>query len=111
MKDIPTLSMRFKAILAAVPDIIMQVDVNKICTWANPAGLNFFGADVIGKQAAYYLAGEPDNCNSEGIAAEKVLTGEWRFSWLRQSIVQHHRTSCRTLQFQPIFPEHLNLPC
>ncbi len=47
-------------VLAAVPDIIMEVDNNKIYTWANQAGLDFFGKDVIGKKAAYYFEGEQD---------------------------------------------------
>jgi PAS domain S-box-containing protein len=55
-----TLSAREEAILAAVPDIIMEVDKDKIYTWANPAGLAFFGEDVIGKEAAFYFEGEQD---------------------------------------------------
>jgi PAS domain S-box-containing protein len=52
------LSSRQKAILAAIPDIIMEVDFNKVYRWANQAGLNFFGDDVIGKEAASYFEGE-----------------------------------------------------
>ena len=55
-----TLSSRQEAILAAVPEIIMEVDGNKIYTWANRAGVEFFGDDVIGKQAALYFEGEQD---------------------------------------------------
>ena len=47
-------------ILAAVPDIIMEVDNDKIYTWANKAGLDFFGDDVVGKEAAYYFEGEQE---------------------------------------------------
>jgi PAS domain S-box-containing protein len=54
------LSSRQKAILAAVPDIIMEVDNNKVYTWANQAGFEFFGKDVIGKEAAFYFEGEQD---------------------------------------------------
>ena len=54
------LSLRYEAILAAVPDIIMEVDTNKIYTWANQAGFDFFGDDVLGKEAAFYFAGEQD---------------------------------------------------
>ena len=43
------LSSRQTSILASVPDIIMEVDNNKIYTWANTAGQEFFGDDVIGK--------------------------------------------------------------
>ena len=56
--DIRRLSLRNEVILAAIPDIIMEVDQNKIYTWANKAGLDFFGPDVIGKEAAFYFEGE-----------------------------------------------------
>jgi PAS domain S-box-containing protein len=49
------LSSRHEAILAATPDIIMEVDCSKVYTWANPAGIEFFGEDVIGKEAAFYF--------------------------------------------------------
>jgi|GEM_PF-3043880 len=54
------LSSRQEAILAAVPAIIMEVDNNKIYTWANLVGIEFFGEDVIGKEAAFYFEGEQD---------------------------------------------------
>jgi PAS domain S-box-containing protein len=54
------LSSRQEAILAAVPEIIMEVDNNKVYTWANSTGIEFFGEDVIGKEAALYFEGEQD---------------------------------------------------
>lgn len=54
------ITMRQEAILAAVPDILMEVDVNKVYTWANPAGYHFFGADVIGHKADDYFMGEQE---------------------------------------------------
>lgn len=51
------LSLRQEAILAAIPDIIMEVDADKVYTWANPSGFDFFGEDVIGKEAAFYFEG------------------------------------------------------
>ncbi|MBN1424065.1 GAF domain-containing protein [Candidatus Fermentibacteria bacterium] len=54
------LSARQQALLAAVPDIIMEVDVNKRYTWANRAGIEFFGEDVVGTEAASYFDGEQD---------------------------------------------------
>ena len=47
-------------LLAAIPDIIMEVDNNKIYTWTNQVGRDFFGDDVIGKEAAFYFEGEQD---------------------------------------------------
>lgn len=52
------ISSRHEAMLAAVSDVIMEVDMHKVYTWANRAGLAFFGDDVIGREAAYYFAGE-----------------------------------------------------
>jgi PAS domain S-box-containing protein len=57
------LSLRQEAILAAVPEIIMEVDKNKIYKWANRPGLEFFGKDVIGKEASFYFEGEQETYN------------------------------------------------
>jgi PAS domain S-box-containing protein len=54
-ESVRALSSRQEDILAAVPDIIMEVDNNKVYIWANPAGLEFFGEDVIGREASFYL--------------------------------------------------------
>lgn len=59
-QELRALSARHEAILSAVPEIIMEMDINKVYTWANPVGLDFFGEDVIGKEAAFYLEGEQD---------------------------------------------------
>ncbi len=52
------LALRQEAILSAVPDILVEVDNNKMYSWANPAGLAFFGEDVIGKEASFYFEGQ-----------------------------------------------------
>jgi two-component system sensor kinase FixL len=52
------LSARHEAILTEVPDIIAEVDANRVYTWMNPAGLEFFGTDALGKEAAHYFEGE-----------------------------------------------------
>ncbi len=49
---------RQDAILSAVPDIIMEVDSNKIYTWSNSAGFEFFGENVIGTEVSLYFARE-----------------------------------------------------
>ena len=49
-----------EAILAAIPDIIIAVDINRIYTWSNRTGFEFFGDDVIGKEASFYFGGEQD---------------------------------------------------
>lgn len=45
-------------IINIIPDIIAEVDSNKIYTWLNKAGLDFFGPDAIGKEASFYFEGE-----------------------------------------------------
>jgi two-component system, cell cycle sensor histidine kinase and response regulator CckA len=62
-EELSAVNMRQQAILAAVPDIIMEVDNKKIYTWANKAGMDFFGNDVIGKEASYYFEGDQDTYN------------------------------------------------
>lgn len=56
-RQLRALSQRQKALLSAIPDIIMEVDANKVYTWANEAGMEFFGTDVIGKEASSYFLG------------------------------------------------------
>lgn len=57
-KELRDLSTRQETLLSAIPDIIMEVDNNKVYTWANQAGKEFFGDDVIGKEASFYFEGE-----------------------------------------------------
>ncbi|OFZ23429.1 MAG: hypothetical protein A2202_05930 [Bdellovibrionales bacterium RIFOXYA1_FULL_36_14] len=49
---------RINGVVETVPDIIAEVDENKKYNWINQAGLNFFGSDVIGKEASSYFIGE-----------------------------------------------------
>jgi PAS domain S-box-containing protein len=58
--DLAALARRQEALLAAVPDIIMEVNRDHIYTWANPAGVEFFGADVLGQEAGRYFVGDQD---------------------------------------------------
>ncbi|MDF1613402.1 hybrid sensor histidine kinase/response regulator [Desulfurivibrio dismutans] len=46
---------RQRALLAAVPDIIVEVDTEKTYTWANAAGFAFFGDDLLGRTAADFF--------------------------------------------------------
>ena len=59
-EEFRNISVHQETILSAVPDIIMEVDNNKVYTWTNQAGLDFFGDDVIGKEASYYFEEEQD---------------------------------------------------
>jgi PAS domain S-box-containing protein len=57
-ESLRVISLRQEAILAAVPDIIAEVDENKVYTWANRAAVEFFGEEMVGKEASYYFEGE-----------------------------------------------------
>jgi PAS domain S-box-containing protein len=59
-EQLRTLSAKHEAILQSVPDIIAEVDTNKVYTWANEAGRSFFGDDVVGHQASDYFVGEQE---------------------------------------------------
>lgn len=65
------ISARHEAILQTMPDIVMEVDANKVYTWANPAGLEFFGDDVLGKEASAYFVGEQETYN----VVQPIFTG------------------------------------
>ena len=78
------LSARHEAILAAVPDMIMEVDNRKVYTWANPAGLAFFGADVIGKEAAFYFASEQTTYDSVRPLFDRGQDKVYVQSWQRR---------------------------
>ena len=54
-EKLQALSARQNAILAAVPDIIMEVDSEMVYTWSNRAGREFFGDDVVGRTAASFF--------------------------------------------------------
>jgi PAS domain S-box-containing protein len=59
-EELQALTRRQQALLSTIPEIVIQTDVNKIYTWTNPAGYEFFGDDVIGREANYYFEGEQD---------------------------------------------------
>ena len=83
-ESLRTLSLRYGAMLDAIPDIIAEVDENKVYTWANPAATDFFGEDMLGKEASYYFEGEQDTyvaVDSLFKGAENVIYLE---SWQRR---------------------------
>lgn len=91
---------RNQAILSAVTDIIMEVDNQKVYTWANKAGYDFFGDDVIGKEAAYYFIGEQktyDKVQPLFNGNENIFYVE---SWQRRTDGQHRLLAwwCRVLK-------------
>jgi PAS domain S-box-containing protein len=59
-ESLQTLTRRQNAILSAVPDIIVEVDTDKRVTWLNSAGIDFYGEDATGKEAASFFIGNQD---------------------------------------------------
>ena len=59
-ENIKIISAHQQTLLESMPDIIMEVDLSKIYTWANKPGLDFFGDNVLGKEASSYFIGEQD---------------------------------------------------
>lgn len=49
---------RHRTLIQAVPDIIAEVDEHLQYRWMNAAGLQFFGADAIGRNATEFMVGE-----------------------------------------------------
>ncbi len=49
------LEKRYEAILQATPDIICEVNPQRVYTWMNEAGFNFFGHDAVGREIDFYL--------------------------------------------------------
>jgi len=78
------LSSRHEAILAAVSEIIMEVDNNKVYTWANSAGIEFFGEDVIGKEAAFYFEGEQSTYDTVSLLINGAKDIIYVESWQRR---------------------------
>ncbi|MGA9047312.1 PAS domain S-box protein [Sulfuricurvum sp.] len=58
IQELSDLHRRTEGILHSVPDMIMQVDSDKRYVWANDIGIEFFGEEVIGKEASFYFEGE-----------------------------------------------------
>jgi PAS domain S-box-containing protein len=52
-----TLSQRYEALLAAVPEMIVEVDGNKVMRWMNKAARDFYGGDVTGHRPDEYFVG------------------------------------------------------
>ena len=90
-QQVRLLSDRYQALLAAVPDIITEVDKNKIYTWANVAALDFFGEDMIGREACFYFAVEQETLKT----VQPVFEGPTiRFTWKAGSADGMGRSGC-----------------
>ncbi len=66
------LSSRHQAILAAVPDIVAEVNAEKTYVWMNPAGNEFFGEDAVGKKAISFIEGDTQSVSD---AVQPIFEG------------------------------------
>ena len=82
--DFRELQKKTEGILLSVPDIIMQVDNDKRYVWTNTQGLTFFGADVIGHEAAEYFEGDQDAYASVHPIMEGDIDSVYVESWQRR---------------------------
>jgi PAS domain S-box-containing protein len=69
---IKALTSRYETILATVSEIVIEVDVNNLNSWANKEGKIFFGEEILGKGTYYYFA-EDQEGNKK---VHQVLNGE-----------------------------------
>jgi PAS domain S-box-containing protein len=99
-RELRALSTRQQALLSTIPEIVIQTDVNKVYTWTNQAGYEFFGDDVIGREASYYFEGEQDTYN----IVQPLFDGDENLiyveSWQRRKDRQKRLLAwwCRTLK-------------
>ena len=83
-QNLRRLSQHQETILATVPDIIMEVDANHVYTWANRAGADFFGDDVIGKEASHYFEGTQDTYDTVRPLFDGTGDAIYTESWQRR---------------------------
>ncbi|MCK5844246.1 MAG: PAS domain S-box protein [Victivallales bacterium] len=72
--ELQRLAAKNSAILGAIPEILMEVDVNRVYTWSNQAGFDFFGNNVLDKKADDFFIKDLNNELVKKI--EPVLTNE-----------------------------------
>ena len=82
--ELKEVSSHQETLLSAIPDIVVEVDNRKVYTWANQPGCDFFGDDLIGKEASFYFVGEQDTYG----AVKPIFNGEeevvYLESWQRR---------------------------
>jgi PAS domain S-box-containing protein len=100
IENMVALSLHQQALITSIPDIVMEVDANKIYTWANTPGIEFFGKDVIGKEADFYFVREQNTYE----VVQPIFNGEddviYLESWQRRKDGQERLLAwwCRVLK-------------
>jgi PAS domain S-box-containing protein len=86
-----------EALLSAVPDIILQIDASdNICTWANRAGLDFFGDDLIGKKTGFYKGPDQEDTGSVEEGGGESDDVAYSRTWMRRRDGRMRLLSWRT---------------
>nr|HQT27114.1 PAS domain-containing protein [Burkholderiales bacterium] len=75
---------RLGTLLAAIPEIVTEVDLGKRYRWANSAGLAFFGDDMIGREASFYFVGEQPTYEAVSPLFEGKAEAVYVESWQRR---------------------------
>ena len=70
----------------------MEVDGNKVYTWSNQAGIEFFGEDVVGKEAAFFFEGEQETY-SKPYGRSSTAANTWSM-WRVGSGARMERNGC-----------------
>ncbi len=91
---------RNQAILQTIPDIIAEVDEDKVYRWANNAALEFFGDDMIGKEASDYFVSQQDTYEAVAPLFSGEADSRYVESWQRRQDGQSRLLVwwCRTLK-------------
>ena len=77
-RDLQVLSLRQDALLTAIPDIIMEINRSGIYTWSNEAGRNFFGDNVVGREAAqFFIRHQEVSGNGSAINGGIIYVESW----------------------------------
>ena len=97
---VPVSFLSSELIADLVPDIIAQVNNDKMYTWLNKAGLEFFGEDAIGKEASFYFEGEQNTYKIVAPLFEGTKDTEYVESWQRRKDGQKRLLGwwCRSLK-------------
>jgi PAS domain S-box-containing protein len=78
------LSRHNEAILKTIPDIVVEIDTTKTYTQVNDAARRFFGDDVVGKEASFYLEDKNDSYGAVGLPFEGDSDVYYVESWQRR---------------------------
>lgn len=110
-KMLANLSARQDAILAAVPEILIEVDTHQLVSWANQAARAFFGEGVLGTNAAALLVGDPAVAESPQPLREDGLPVSYVENWHRRLDGEVRLLACRCRELQDVNGGSIGVLC